>query len=76
MRDKVNSSYLVIHDGIGQLLDKPGQDFDIIDVAQESDERILVSEWFEFLDDPLELPEADKKTAIYLYRYNDEPLKF
>ena len=51
------STYLVICDGICQLLDKSSQDFGIVNIAKESNKRMLRGERFKLRDDPLKLPE-------------------
>ena len=43
---RTGGSYLVIHDGISQLLDESGQFFGIINIVQEPNECVLFGEWF------------------------------
>ena len=49
--------YLVICDGVSQLLDKPGQHLGVVNIAQEPDECMLFSERFELCNDPPKYPE-------------------
>jgi len=53
---------LVMDDGISQLLDKPVQGFDIIDILQESKKSTLFRKWLEFCNDPIKLPEDGVST--------------
>ena len=55
-RSRTSSSYLVICDGVGQLLDEPGQGFGVIDVVEEPNKRMLVRKRFKLRDNLLELP--------------------
>ena len=55
-RSRTSSSYLVIRDGVCQLLDEPGQSFGIIDVVEEPNKRMLVRKRFKLRDNLLELP--------------------
>ena len=50
-------AYLVICDGIGQLLDRSSQDLGILSIAQESNKCVLFGEWFKLGNDPLKPPE-------------------
>ena len=54
----IGRSYLVICDGISQLLNKSVQDFSVLNVEQEFDERMLFRDWFELRSNSIELPES------------------
>ena len=54
----IKRSYLVIRDGISQLLNKSVQDFSVLNVEQEFDERMLFRDWFELRSNSIELPES------------------
>ena len=51
-----DSSYLVISDGISQLLDESSQGFGIVGIAQELEKCMLFGEWFKFYNNPFKLP--------------------
>jgi len=67
---------LVIRDGVAQLFDRSGQDFGVISIAQEPNERVLFSERLKLRNDPLELPERGINELIYVCLTEYEPLKF
>ena len=53
------SSYLVIFDSVCQLLDKPTQDFGIINVPYEPEKHVLFSERFKLCDNSVEHPGSE-----------------
>ena len=54
---RAGSSYLIICDGIGQLLDESRQGFGVISVTEEPNKRALFGKRLETHDNLLELPE-------------------
>ena len=58
-------SYLVICDSISQILDKPGQGFGIVNIAQELEEYLLFREWLEPRNNPFKLPERGVSKMIF-----------
>ena len=50
--------YLVICDGIGQLLNKSIQDFGVLNIEYEFDERVLFRDWLKLRSNSIELPES------------------
>ena len=64
-----HSSYLVIHDGIGQFLDKPSQGCGVVNITQEPNKRVLLRERIKLRNYPLELPERGISKLIYIRKY-------
>ena len=64
---RASGSYLVICDGISQLLDEPGQRFGIIDVAEEPNKCMLVGERFKLGNNSLELPDRGISKQVYIH---------
>ena len=54
----IGRSYLVICDGISQLLNESIQDLGVLNIEQEFDERVLFRDWFELRSNSIELPES------------------
>jgi len=62
-----SSSYLIIHNGISQLLDKSSQGFGIINVVQEPNKHMLVRERFKLHDNPPELAKRRVSKLAYAH---------
>ena len=63
--NRTGCSYLVVCDGIGQLLDESRQGFGILDVAQEPNKHMLFGERFKPRDNSIELPGKGISERIY-----------
>jgi len=64
---RTGSSYLVIHDGISQLLNKSSQGFGIINIMQELEECMFFGQWLELCNNPLKLPGRGVSKGICIH---------
>jgi len=53
------SSYLIVFDSVCELLDKPTQDFGIINIPYEPEKHMFISERFKLCDNSVERPGSE-----------------
>ena len=63
---RAGSSYLVIHDGISQLLDKSSQCLCIVNIVQELDKGVFFRQWPKLRDNSFKLPERGVSKIIFI----------
>ena len=66
---RTGGPYLVICDGIGQLLDKSGQGCGVVNITQEPNKYVLVRERIKLCNYPLKLPERGISKLTYIRKY-------